>query len=194
MKKKEKRILIAGFGGQGIVVVGNIIARAAVIEDRQVVGMVCYGAEMRGGTANATVIVSDEAISNPVVTHPDIAVILNQPSLDRFEPLVNAGGILLVNTSMTNRSPRRTDLNVIEVDASRVAHEIGNLKVANIVTLGALIEHTGLLTIESIKQGISDLFSSKNPKLIEINMQALQAGAKQSRLLQLTEAPANTNL
>lgn len=192
MENHEKKILIAGFGGQGIVLFGNIIARAAVIEDKHVVGMVSYGAEMRGGTANATVIVSDELIFNPVVTRPNIAVVLNNPSMDRFEPQVTEGGWMLVNTSMTNRKPKRTDLNVIEVNASKIANEIGNLKVGNIVALGALIEHIHLLTLDSIEQGVRDLFSSKNPKLTEINMKALRAGARQSRLLQPTHSPVNT--
>lgn len=190
MTNQEKQIVIAGFGGQGIVVIGNIIARAAVIEDKHVSGMVCYGAEMRGGTANATVIVSDELIYNPVVTQPDIAIILNNPSLDRFEPQVKEGGCILVNTSMINRSPRRNDVNVIEVDASRIANEIGNRKVANIVALGAFIEYTQLLSVDSISQGLSDLFSGKNPKLVDINVQALKAGAEQSRKLLPTQTQA----
>ena len=99
MDGHETKIVIAGFGGQGIVVIGNILARAAVIEDKNVVGMVCYGAEMRGGTANATVIISDQEIASPFVAYPNMAIILNGPSLDRFEPLLTQNGLVLMNVS-----------------------------------------------------------------------------------------------
>ncbi len=184
MDKRETRIIIAGFGGQGIVLIGNVIARAAVIEDKNVAGMVSYGAEMRGGTANASVVISGDEIFNPFVTCPDMAIILNQPSLDRFEPQVEKGGLVLMNTSMIKCDAERTDLRCIKVDATQIAHEVGNLRVANIVSVGAFIEHTGLVSMGSIEQAITDLFSSKNPKLVEINLKALRAGAEKSSCLQ----------
>ena len=180
MGKHETRIIIAGFGGQGIVLIGNVIARAAVIENKNVIGMVSYGAEMRGGTANASVVISDHEIFNPFVSSPDMAIILNQPSLDRFEPLVEKSGLVLINTSMIKRDPQRMDLNCIKVDATQIAHDVGNLRVANIVSVGAFVEHTNLLSMGSIEQAIKDLFSSKNPKLIEINLKALHTGAERS--------------
>jgi 2-oxoglutarate ferredoxin oxidoreductase subunit gamma len=183
MDRHETRIIIAGFGGQGIVLIGNVIARAAVIENKNVVGMVSYGAEMRGGTANATVVISDDEIFNPFVSCPDMAIILNQPSLDRFEPRVEKNGLVLLNTSMIKRDPERTDLNCIKVDATQIAHEVGNLRVANIVSVGAFVEHTNLLSMDSIEQAIKDLFSSKNPKLVEINLKALHTGAERSSRL-----------
>ena len=187
MDGHERKIVIAGFGGQGIVVIGNILARAAVIEDKNVVGMVCYGAEMRGGTANATVIISDQEIASPFVAYPNMAIILNGPSLDRFEPLLTQNGLVLMNTSMINRDPERADLTCIKVDSTNIAHEIGNFKVANIVALGAFIEHTNLLQVTSIEQAISDLFSSKNPKLVEINHAALHTGMKRSVCMKMVE-------
>lgn len=180
MDGHEKKIVIAGFGGQGIVVIGNILARAAVIEDKNVVGMVCYGAEMRGGTANATVIISDDEIASPFVNHPNMAIILNGPSLDRFEPELTKEGLVLINTSIIDRDPHRSDLTCIKVDATQIAHEIGNLKVANIVSTGAFIRHTKLLKMASVERAIADLFSSKNPKLVEINHKALHVGAERS--------------
>lgn len=183
METQSSKILIAGFGGQGIVVIGNLIARAAVIERKNVVGMVAYGAEMRGGTAYATVIVSEEEIGNPFVAHPDIAVILNQPSLDKFEADVRPRGLVLLNTSMAQRPLNRSDLNRIEVDATRIAHGLGNLKVANVVALGALIGQSKLLAMESVEKSLSDLFAAKNPKLIKLNVEALRAGAEHSRLI-----------
>jgi 2-oxoglutarate ferredoxin oxidoreductase subunit gamma len=184
VENSEKKIVIAGFGGQGIVLIGNIIARAAVIEDRHVVGMVCYGAEMRGGTANATVIVSDELIYNPVVTSPDLAVILNGPSWERFEPQVAPGGTVVMNTSMIKNELDRNDISCVQVDATQIAHQIGNRKVANIVALGALNQYAGLLEMTSIEQALTDLFSNKNPKLVDINIQALRAGAEKSTCIQ----------
>ena len=180
MNGHETKIVIAGFGGQGIVVIGNILARAGVIEDKNVVGMVCYGAEMRGGTANATVIISDHEIASPFVAYPNMAIILNGPSLDRFEPLITPDGLVLVNTSMIDRDPQRADLACIKIDATNIAHDIGNFKVANIVTLGAFIAHTNLLQVASIERAISDLFSSKNPKLVDINITALHTGIERS--------------
>ena len=117
MGKHETRIIIAGFGGQGIVLIGNVIARAAVIENKNVVGMVSYGAEMRGGTANASVVISDDEIFNPFVSCPDMAIILNQPSLDRFESQIEKDGLILTNTSMMQRETARMDLACIKVDA-----------------------------------------------------------------------------
>ena len=184
MDREQTKIIIAGFGGQGIVVIGNIIARAAVIEGINVVGMVSYGAEMRGGTANASVIISNEEISSPIITHPDAAIILNQPSLERFEPELEPNGMVLLNTSMVKREPERTDLTCMKVDATQIAHDIGNLKVANIVCVGAFIEHTKLLSMDSIEQAVKDLFSNKKAALVEINLKALHAGAEHSTCLQ----------
>lgn len=180
MDGHETKIVIAGFGGQGIVSIGNVLARAAVIEDKNVVGWVCYGAEMRGGTANASVIISDDEIASPFVNFPNMAIILNGPSLDRFEPLLTQDGLVLTNTSMINRDPKRCDLTSVKIDATQIAHEIGNFKVANMVSVGAFIKHTNLLKMASIEQAIRDLFSHKNPKLVEINHKALHIGAERS--------------
>jgi 2-oxoglutarate ferredoxin oxidoreductase subunit gamma len=170
-------IRIAGSGGQGVVVVGNLIARACVIEGKNVVGMVAYGAEMRGGAAHATVIVSDEEIACPFVETPDMAIVLNQPSLDTFEASIVPGGLILLNTSMVQRPVLRTDIEQVHLAATELAHGLGNLKVANIIALGAFIEHTQLLTMDSVRQAIGDLFASKNPKMVELNLKALEVGA-----------------
>ena len=179
----ETKIIIAGFGGQGIVLVGNLIARGAVMEGKNVTGMVAYGAEMRGGTAYATVVVSDEEIACPFVEHPDVAVVLNRPSLEKFEPAVLPGGLVLANTSLVKRDLRRQDLSMICVEATEIARELGNIKTANIVMLGAFIRHTKLLQIESITRAVRDLFSTKKPGLISINLEAFNAGMEQSKLV-----------
>jgi 2-oxoglutarate ferredoxin oxidoreductase subunit gamma len=181
MTDQETKIIIAGFGGQGVVAAGNVIARACVVEGKNVTGMVSYGAEMRGGTANATIVISDGEIASPVVERPDMAIIMNQPSLDKFEPLILSGGLAVLNTSLVDRMVRRADLRVARIDASQIAHELGNVRVANIVALGAFIRRTGLLQKTSIEQAISDLFAGKKASLVELNVRALAEGM--SRLI-----------
>ncbi len=181
MSNDKAKIVIAGFGGQGIVLIGNVIARACVIESKNVVGMVSYGAEMRGGTANASVIISDAEIAGPFVVTPTHAIILNHPSLEKFEPGIAAGGMILTNSSLMQRPLQRQDLSCIQIAATDIAHELGNRRVANIVALGAFVQHTGLVKMASVEQGIKDLFATKKTSLVEINLQALAAGAERSR-------------
>ena len=177
MQSKETKIVIAGFGGQGVVLTGNVLARAAVIEDKNITGMVSYGVEMRGGTAKATVTISDDEIASPFVIRPNAGIILNQPSLDKFESRFDPDSTVIVNSSMVTRQIERSDLKVASVDATNIArHELENLRVANIVALGAFIKTTGLLKVASIEQAISDLFAAKKPKLVELNIKALNAG------------------
>ena len=176
MTDHETKIIIAGFGGQGVVVAGNIIARACVIEGRNVTGMVSYGAEMRGGTANSAIVISDDEIASPVVERPDMAILMNQPSLDKFEPLVLGDGLVVLNTSLVDRGVRRKDILAVSIDASRIANELGNVRVANIVALGAFIRKTNLLQTASIEQAIADLFSGKKASLVELNIRAMAEG------------------
>jgi len=179
MLNKEIKIIIAGFGGQGVVVTGNILAKAAMAEGKQVTGMVAYGAEMRGGTANATVVMSDGPIASPVVERPDIAIILNQPSLDKYEEKIVANGIAVVNTSFVDREVTRKDINVIKINAGEIALKLGNIKVANIAALGALIGKTKLLDAAGVIVAIEDLFSKKKASLVEINKKAFAAGVRE---------------
>jgi 2-oxoglutarate ferredoxin oxidoreductase subunit gamma len=182
MQSDETRIVIAGFGGQGVVLTGNIIARACVKEDKFVTGMVSYGVEMRGGTANAGVIISDEPIASPFVIRPNLGIILNRPSLDKFEHRLVNGGTIILNSSMTERDVERDDLKVVTVAASEIARELGNVRVANIVALGAFIEVTGVLKMQSLEDSIKDLFAKKKASLIEINIAALAEGAAKCTL------------
>ncbi len=177
MHNKESKIIIAGFGGQGVVLTGNILTRAGMAEDKHVTGMVSYGAEMRGGTANSTVVISDNDIASPFVVNPNIAIILNQPSLDKFEEKLLPNGLVVINTSMIRREIQRDDLEVVKIAATEIANKLGNVRVANIVSLGAFIKKSGLLKTESVMQAIEDLFLSKKPKLVEINKKAFQEGA-----------------
>ena len=178
MADSETKIIIAGFGGQGVVLVGNVIARACVIEDKAVTGMVSYGAEMRGGTANSAIVISNGEIASPVVERPDIAIVMNQPSLDKFEAKITAGGLVVVNSSMVDREVKRDDLDVVKIDATETARGLGNVRVANIICLGALIKKTNLLKIASVEKAIEDLFADKKTSLIDINKKALRAGVE----------------
>lgn len=188
MKAKQTKIIIAGFGGQGVVLAGNIIARACVKEDKFVTGMVSYGVEMRGGTANASVIISNEPITNPFIRHPNVGIILNQPSLDKFEPRLVNGGLVVLNSSMIETPLKRDDLDAVNIDASEIARCLGNVRVANLVALGALIEATKILSPESIEESISDLFSSKKASLVDINLKALAEGAANCNIRTCTAA------
>ena len=179
MESNETRIIIAGFGGQGVVLTGNVIARAAVIEGKNITGMISYGAEMRGGTANSTVIISDEEIASPFVQIPNAAIVMNQPSLDKFEPSIQTGGTIIVNTSMLLHSVGRKDLEVGSIDATNIARQLGNIRVANIVALGAFIKKTNLLAVKSINKAIKDLFSTKKAELVDINLKAFGMGLQE---------------
>ena len=176
---KETKIIIAGFGGQGVVLAGMVLAKACVIENKNVTQMVSYGAEMRGGTANSTVVISDEEISSPVVEKPDAAIILNQPSLDKFEDTIVPGGLVLVNTSLIDREVARKDIDVLKIEATSIADELGNLRVANIAAVGAFVTKTGILELDSVERAIRELFADKKANLIEINIESLKAGASQ---------------
>jgi len=178
MPTNEIKIIIAGFGGQGTMLAGNILARGCVMEDKHVAGMVSYGAEVRGGTANASVVISDSQIASPVIINPDIAVILNQPSLDKFQDILAPGGLVVLNSSLVTGQVEREDLDVVKIDATEIAAQLGNVRVANIVALGALIEKTHLLKAESIERAIEDSFLAKKPKLVEINKKAFRAAAE----------------
>jgi 2-oxoglutarate ferredoxin oxidoreductase subunit gamma len=186
MDNKSTHITIAGAGGQGVVVVGNLIARACVIEGTNVSGWVAYGAEMRGGTANATVVVSEEEIACPFVETPDMAIILNQPSLERFEVDIAAGGLVLLNTSMIPAacSAGRPGAGVSAGD--RIAQGRGKSEGRQIVALGAFIDHTQVLKMDSIQQAIRDLFASKNPQDDRVEPQS--AGGRRDTLYTRVQA------
>ena len=137
--------IFAGFGGQGVLLMGQLLAYAGMMEDKEVSWLPSYGPEMRGGTANCSVVVSDAEIASPVVNHADAVVIMNQPSLEKFEKMVKPGGVLIYNSDLVTYKNPRTDVKVIPVPANSVAAEMGNDKVANVIALGALAEATDWL-------------------------------------------------
>ena len=169
-------IIMAGFGGQGIMVMGQLLAYAGMIEDRHVSFIPSYGPEMRGGTANCSVIVTDEVVGSPIVTEPNFVVAMNLPSLDKFEPLIQPGGILMINSSLIQKEATRTDITVYKIPANELAQELGNPKVANMIVLGAIVAASQAVRTESALQAFVKMFAKK-PKLVEINKLALQKGA-----------------
>lgn len=174
---KHEDIIISGFGGQGALFAGQLLAYAALAENLQVTWIPSYGPEMRGGTANCTVIISEEEIGAPIVRHPTVAVALNLPSLDKYEPLVKSGGLLIVNQSLAPRAVTRQDIRVITLPASDIATELGNTRMANLVALGALVKATGLVSLETLMTQLEEHLSERQKKWLEPNKEALRRGA-----------------
>ena len=170
-------IVLAGFGGQGILLMGQLLAYAGMIENRHVSWIPSYGPEMRGGTANCSVIIADEPVGSPIVTEPNLVVAMNLPSLDKFEPAIQPGGILIINSSLIQKEATRSDISVYKVPANALAQELGNLKVANMIVLGAVVAASEAVKDESALQAFAKLFAKK-PQLVEINKLALHKGAE----------------
>jgi 2-oxoglutarate ferredoxin oxidoreductase subunit gamma len=173
-----QKIRCSGFGGQGIVLMGKIIAQAAMDEGRHTTFFPQYGAEMRGGTANCSVIVSDAPIASPIVEDPDVVLIMNGPSLDKFEPAVKPGGWILYNTSLIERKVKRTDVNVFGVRANNLAEEVGSSKTANMVMLGAFCRKVGTLRLETLLAALDVQLEGKSEKLMGMNREAMKRGAQ----------------
>ena len=172
----EAQFLIAGFGGQGILLIGQLMAKAAMHEGKNVSWMPSYGPEMRGGEANCAVVISDEPIGSPLVTEPPVAVIMNLPSLKKFEPAMEKGGTLLYNTSLIDAAPQRRDTKIISVPCNDIAESLGNSRVANMVMLGAVIAATNVIGSESAMDALKEVFGERKADLLPINRKALEAG------------------
>jgi len=176
MNKVEERVVVAGFGGQGVMLMGQILSYTATDEDLNTVWIPSYGPETRGGTANCSVTISKEMINSPVIAIPDTIIAMNEPSLKKFEPKLVKNGIALINSSLIKDYAYRDDIQVIEVDINKIALQIGNLKVANMVMLGAYLEATKVFEETAIHQTFEKIFTGDKAKLIELNKQALSAG------------------
>ena len=169
------KTIFAGFGGQGVLSMGLTLAQAAMMEGKEVTYLPSYGAEVRGGTANCTVSISDEEIASPVASSPEFIVALNQPSLVRFQNQIQSGGIFFVNSSITKARITRGDIELVEVPASEIAEELKNPKGVNTVMMGAFIKKSNLVSLDSLMTSLEDSFKKK-PKLIDVNKKALKAG------------------
>ncbi|HNZ04043.1 MAG TPA: 2-oxoacid:acceptor oxidoreductase family protein [Myxococcota bacterium] len=176
----QHEMIFAGFGGQGVLLIGKMIAYAGLASGKEVCWLPSYGPEMRGGTANCTVVVSDEAVGSPVVATPWSVVAMNLPSLDKFEPVVAKGGVLLVNTSLINRPVVRSDVKVVNVAANEICNELGNPKGANMVVLGTFVGATDVVPVDKVEDLIRDTFSKK-PALIDVNLTCFRRGLEVGR-------------
>lgn len=178
----EKRIICAGFGGQGVMSMGQLLAYAGMLEDKNVSWLPSYGPEMRGGTANCSVIVADEEIGSPVITDDaDIAIVMNLPSLLKFEKDVKPGGKIFVNESLISKKVERTDVDAYYVDANKIAASIGNDKAANLVMLGAALGKDEIVDAESILEAFKKVFGPSKEKYIPQNREALKQGAESAK-------------
>ena len=169
------KTIFAGFGGQGVLSMGINLAQAAMLEGKNVTYLPSYGAEVRGGTANCTVAISDEEIASPVASSPEFIVAMNQPSLVRFQNHIQSGGLIFVNSSLVEPEILRSDVDIISVPANSIAKELGSPKSANMVMLGAFTQKSGLVSLASVIEGLELALKSRQ-KLMAINQKALTAG------------------
>jgi 2-oxoglutarate ferredoxin oxidoreductase subunit gamma len=174
----EHKIMVAGFGGQGILFLGKLLAYSGMLEGREVTCFPSYGAEVRGGTANCTVIISDEMIGSPVVRNPEILIVMNEASLDKFQPRMKKGGILIFDSSLIKNPELRSDVRVVGVPASEIAASIGGTKFANMVMLSALLAETGIIKEESAVNALEELTPQKRKKALGANKEALIKGRR----------------
>lgn len=177
----EQQVIIAGFGGQGIMSMGMLLTYAGMLENKNVSWLPSYGPEMRGGTANCNVIVSDSLVGSPVVTEADTAIIMNLPSLDKFEDYIVKDGILLINSSLIDKKTSRKDVRAYEIPVNEIADELGNPKIANMVMLGAYIELSKIVSVESLIESLTEVLGADKKKFIPINKEALKRGAEAVR-------------
>ena len=174
----KKEIIISGFGGQGVLSMGKILAYSGLMEDKEITWMPAYGPEQRGGTANVTVIISDECISSPILSKYDVAIVLNQPSLDKFEPKVKPGGILIYDGYGVMNPPARKDIIVYRINAMDKAAEMKNAKVFNMIVLGGLLKVCPVVSTDGLKKALYKSLPERHHNLIPLNMQAVEEGMK----------------
>ncbi len=174
-------MICAGFGGQGVLTIGRFLAQAGMKEGKNVSWLPSYGPEMRGGTANVSTVVSDEAIASPIVSFPDVLVALNQPSIDKFAPSIRPGGILIYNTNMCPHGCKRDDIQVVSAPMVDIALEIGSQMVMNMLAIGIIIGKTGIIKHETMVDDLKDYMKGRSPELLEMNLNAIQRGVEIGR-------------
>jgi 2-oxoglutarate ferredoxin oxidoreductase subunit gamma len=173
----QQEVIIAGFGGQGVLFAGQLLAYAGMDAGKEVTWIPSYGPEMRGGTANCTVVISDEEIGSPFVQNPAAVLAMNLPSLDKYENLVKEGGVLVVNASMVNRAVTREDITVVSIPANDIAESIGSKRAVNMVMLGALLGNAEILSVEDLERALEGHLPERHKKLLPANLEALRQGA-----------------
>ena len=170
------QILIAGFGGQGVLFAGKLLAYKGLMEDRQVSWLPSYGPEMRGGTANCSVILSDTPVGSPIVNNPDVLIAMNLPSLDKYEDAVVPGGKIFVDSALIERKVKRTDVDVYYIPATRMASDAGLTTLANMIITGKLVKETGVIDFDTIDDGLKKVVSARHADLLDANRKALEMG------------------
>jgi len=173
----EEQLIIAGFGGQGVQLMGQLLAKAGMKEDKFVSFLPSYGPEMRGGTTNCNVVISSEPVASPIVGEATCAMVLNLPSLIKFESAVIPGGALIVNTSLCDKKVERSDIRVVSIPANEIAIELGNVRVVNMIMLGAYLELTKAVGVDTVMECLRDAFGPRRENLLPINRKAMEAGA-----------------
>ena len=172
----HERIIVAGFGGQGVIMAGKLLCIAAMNENKYVSHIPSYGAEMRGGTANCSVVISSKEIGSPTVPKPTIAVVMNTPSLTKFEPKIKPGGLLIYNSSLIDQKPKRTDITVIDLKANDISEAEGSTRAANMAAIGKLIAlKPEIASLESVIKALDTAISARNRKHNEVNIKVLKA-------------------
>ena len=174
----QQEIIISGFGGQGILSAGRLLAYAGMLEGKNVSWLPSYGPEMRGGTANCHVIISDDPVGSPILNSATALMVMNGPSLDKFENIVEPGGIIITDSSLVTRSPKRTDVKVYEIPATQMASDMGNLTYANIIMLGKFLEVTGIVSTDTFEKALRKVLPEKYHYMIADEIKALEAGMK----------------
>lgn len=174
----QTELIISGFGGQGVLFSGQLLSYAAMDMGREVTWIPSYGPEMRGGTANCTVIIADQEIGSPQVRNPGAVIAMNLPSLDKYEPLLQPGGVLVVNSSMVNRDPLRSDVHWVMVPGNEIAEQLGDKRMTNMVLLGALLANLPVLPLEAVEKALQAHLPARHHRLLPTNYQALRRGAE----------------
>jgi 2-oxoglutarate ferredoxin oxidoreductase subunit gamma len=182
----ETDILMAGFGGQGMLLAGKVLASAAMDQGLEVSWLPSYGPEMRGGTANVTVAISERPIASPLITHPRVLLAMNLPSLEKFAPKVKPGGVIVVNRTLVKKDPERPDCTVVQVDSRELASEAGSTRAANFVMLGAYVGASGIVPPEAVEKAIDEEFAGAKAKFVPANIRAFRAGVTVGREVEVS--------
>ena len=170
--------LIAGFGGQGLLFAGKFLVNKGMMEGKEVSWLPSYGPEMRGGTANCSVIISDEPVGSPIVSKPNVLMVMNEPSIDKFEPAVAAGGTVFVDSSLISRKVARDDVEAVYIPATEMAKDMGAAGLANMILLGAIVRRTGCVKSETVTQALKEVISARKADLLGLNLKAVELGEK----------------
>ncbi|MCK5686626.1 2-oxoacid:acceptor oxidoreductase family protein [bacterium] len=177
MGKLNEKIIVAGFGGQGVLLLGKLLSYTAMYSDKNVSWIPSYGPEMRGGTANCNVVISDEPVGSPIVTEPNVLIALNRPSLEKFEQILEEGSLLIYNSSIIEVEPKWNNGKVISLAASDIANELGNPRLTNMVAAGAYVKASGVFTIQELIDAVPHVISKRFHNLIPLNIEAIEKGA-----------------